>query len=609
MKLGLIIKITSGGEQEFFAINKESEWAKFATDSRSIINNLKGFDGSGKSSIIVKLLGNLGYLLGVVKARPEGSGRPNDNTTAWIHVPANMQINGSELCSVISRVDEQLSAALGINPAIFEELFSKEYSEKDVQFSALAFVKNSPDGCIGWCSYGKGADYQLYELLGDSIAQIHYKKYKCICFVDNAFGFSFDVGEKIKQDVTQAIKINAPIDNMGFKPFLKNVGQDIAFNKNIEIPAHSQIRVIWKKEGYSDIEKEVIAGNPFNLTIQENERKLVFKRSWIRIINKRFEPISNAEVIVNGKAFSTDTMLIPEAAIREGIKIRVNCKGYEHNEKVINDISQNIEIKLDDEQFSKEYKLLVEDGRNLDSDARIIVKMNNHYTGMPLKGYRSENGYIVYENNLVLKIKWFFLGIVSVFVIGFLWAGFVALDDWIDNHEFQLGWPPISKIEKTIKPMQTPTHTSSSDSANQEEQSNTEESSMKEKMCNYLSKNNVWHKDSLAQYDLTETLFEDMNSFNLNNLIELEKTELKEIEHIKKIVNASRLSIEKKIPLNGKYNSDTDPEITIDRFINRITTNVPTTSTNKPRTSGNITGTKDSNQGKKGSKNNRDITE
>ena len=87
MKLGLIIKLTSNGEQEFFAVNKQEDWAKFATDSRSIIKDLNGFDGSGKSAIIVKILGNLGYLLGVVKARPEGSGRLNYNTTAWIHVP------------------------------------------------------------------------------------------------------------------------------------------------------------------------------------------------------------------------------------------------------------------------------------------------------------------------------------------------------------------------------------------------------------------------------------------------------------------------------------------------------------------------------------------
>ena len=65
MKLGLIIKSTSAGEQEVFSINKGEEWAKFAADSRSIIKDLEGFDGSGKSVIVAKILGSLGYLKGV----------------------------------------------------------------------------------------------------------------------------------------------------------------------------------------------------------------------------------------------------------------------------------------------------------------------------------------------------------------------------------------------------------------------------------------------------------------------------------------------------------------------------------------------------------------
>ena len=67
MKLGLIIKSTSAGEQEVFSINKVEEWAKFAADSRSIIKDLEGFDGSGKSVIIAKIICSLVYLIGVVK--------------------------------------------------------------------------------------------------------------------------------------------------------------------------------------------------------------------------------------------------------------------------------------------------------------------------------------------------------------------------------------------------------------------------------------------------------------------------------------------------------------------------------------------------------------
>ncbi len=575
MKLGLIIKSTSAGEQEVFSINKGEEWAKFAADSRSIIKDLEGFDGSGKSVIVAKILGSLGYLIGVVKVRPEGSGRPNDNTTAWIHVPAKMNITGNELTSVIMYVGEQLAAPMGINPAILNELFTKEYANKDVKYPALAFIGGyNPEGSIGWRYYGIGTGYALHELLGNSLVQTSYKKYKCICFVDKSLNLSTIGGEIIKSDPKEPIKVEAPVDNNGFTAFIKTKNQEIPFTDAIEIPTNTPLMVIWKKEGYFDIEKELKGGNSSSLTIQENERKLIFKRSWIKITNQRFNHLSDAEISVNGKAFSSDITEITEAALRDGVKIRVSHQGYEPKEKVINQISSNIEIRLDDKQYSKEYTLRIEDGKNLESDAIITVKMSNRYTGMPLKGYRSDHdGYIVYENNLMTKIKWFAIGVASVFVFGLLWAGYEALDSWVDNHEFQLGWPPITEVKK-----QTTYSTTSKDTELESEKAIAAKDSLKEKACTYLSSNEIWHKDSLAMYDLTKDLFDNMNSFKIEDLIKLESSELKEVEQIKKLISAARQSKEDNIKPyigkedhDGKYNSATDLGINIDNYISWIT--------------------------------------
>lgn len=575
MKLGLIIKPTSAGEQEVFSINKEVEWAKFATDSRSIIKDLEGFDGSGKSVIIAKILGTLGYLIGVVKARPEGSGRPNDNTTAWIHVPAKMQISEEELCSVITYIEEQLAAPMGINPAILNELFTKEYANKDVQYPALAFIGGyNPEGSIGWRYYGNGTDFTLHELLGDSLAQTSYKKYKCICFVDKSLNLSTVGGEKIKLDPKEPTKIEAPVDNKGFMAFIKIKNQEIPFTDAIEIPANIPLLVVWKKEGYFDIEKKLRDSNPSTLCIQENERKLVFKRSWIRVTDQRSKHLNGADVSVNGKVFISEITEITEAALCEGVILRVSHQGYEPKEKVINQISSNIEIRLDDKQCSKEYTLCIEDGKGLESDAIITVKMSNRYTGMPLKGYRSDhNGYIVYENNLMTKIKWFAIGVASVFAFVLLWAGYEALDSWVDDHEFQFGWPPFTEVKKQT------TYSTTSENANLEsEKVTTAKDSLKERMCNYLSSNEIWHKDSLAKYDLTKNLFDDMNSFNLDNLVKLESSELKEVEQIQKLVDAAKQSKEAQIKPNigkedndGKYNSATDLGININNYISWIT--------------------------------------
>ena len=570
MKLGLIIKSTSAGEQEVFSINKGEEWAKFAADSRSIIKDLEGFDGSGKSVIVAKILGSLGYLIGVVKARPEGSGRPNDNTTAWIHVPAKMNITGNELNSVIMYVEEQLAAPMGINPAILKKLFTKDYTNKDVKYPALAFIGGyNPEGCIGWRYYGIGTGYALHELLGDSLAQTFYKKYKCICFVDKSLNLSTIGGEIIKSDPKEPIKVEAPIDNNGFTAFIKTKDQEIPFTDAIEIPADTLLAVVWKKEGYFDIEKELKGGNASSLIIQENERKLMFKRSWIKITNQRFNHLSDAEISINGKAFSSDITEITEVALRDGVRIRVSHQGYEPKEKIINQISSNIEIRLDDKQYSKEYTLRIEDGKDLESDAIITIKMSNRYTGMPLKGYRSDHdGYIVYENNLMTKIKWFAIGVVSVFVFGLLWVGYEALDSWVDQLD-----SPIAEVKKQITYF-----TTSKDAELESEKAIAAKDSLKEKVCTYLCSNEIWHKDSLVMYDLTKDLFDNMNSFKIEDLIKLESSELKEVEQIKKLISAARQSKEHNIKpyigkedYDGKYNSATDLGININNYISWIT--------------------------------------
>lgn len=571
MKLGLIIKSTSAGEQEFSSINKVEEWAKFAADSRSIIKDLKGFDGSGKSVIIAKILGNLGYLIGVVKARPEGSGRTNDNTTAWIHVPANMNITGNELDSVIRCVEKQLAAPMGINPAILNELFTKEYANKDVKYPTLAFIEGyNPEGSIGWRYYGIGTGYALHELLGDSLAQTFYQKYKCICFVDKSLNLSTVGGEIIKFDPKEPIKIEAPVDNKGFMAFIKIKNQEVPFNDAIEIPANTPLTVVWKKEGYSDIEKELRDGNHSSLDIKDNERKLIFKRSWIKITNQKFNHLSDAEISVNGKAFSSDITGITEAALRDGVRICVSHQGYEPKEIVINQISSNIEIRLDDKQYSKEYTLRIEDGKDLESDAIITVKMSNYYTGMPFKGYRSEDGCIVYENNRLTKIKWFVIGVASVFAFGLLRNGYETFDSWIDSHKFQWGWPPIV-TEKTVGVNQ-PSEIVDRDSIQSATKTNAE------KACEYLSSNKTWHRDSLAKYDCTKNLFDDMNSFKIEDLIKLESSELKEVEQIQKLISAAKQSKEYNInphigkeDNDGKYNYTTDFKINVDNYISWIT--------------------------------------
>ena len=273
MKLGFILKTTNSGDGEAFSINKEESWAKYATEVRSYIKELHNFDGTSKTVILVRFHGSDGYMISIIKARPDGSGRENDNTAAWIHFPAKIKISAKEVCSIIQLVVEELSARKSINRLRLEEAFNKQYDSKNTLFTAVEFITSNKDGNIGYRYFGERCDYQLYEYLGDSIGQIGYKGYKGIFFIDHSSGITIDKQE-IRTPIKKICALNIPNVNNGFKVYIGNK----PFSSPIEIPEDAKVSVVLKKNGYADIKKEISVSNP-NISIEPKEYRRCIQKA------------------------------------------------------------------------------------------------------------------------------------------------------------------------------------------------------------------------------------------------------------------------------------------------------------------------------------------
>ena len=79
------------------------------------------------------------------------------------------------------------------------------------------------------------------------------------------------------------------------------------------------------------------------------------------------------------------------------------------------------------------------------------------------------------------KIKWFAIGVVSVFVFGLLWVGYEALDSWVDQLD-----SPIAEVKKQITYF-----TTSKDAELESEKAIAAKDSLKEKVCTYLCSNEI----------------------------------------------------------------------------------------------------------------------
>ena len=561
MKLGFILKTTNSGDGEAFSINKEESWAKYATEVRSYIKELHNFDGTSKTVILVRFHGSDGYMISIIKARPDGSGRENDNTAAWIHFPAKIKISAKEVCSIIQLVVEELSARKSINRLRLEEAFNKQYDSKNTLFTAVEFITSNKDGNIGYRYFGERCDYQLYEYLGDSIGQIGYKGYKGIFFIDHSSGITIDKQE-IRTPIKKICTLNIPNVNNGFKVYIGNK----PFSSPIEIPEDAKVSVVLKKNGYADIEKEISVSNP-NINIEPKEYRRFIQKAWFHAYDCENKELltSKISIKVDGQYFNNGVLYVTEN-LDNHHDVEVQCNGYEpYKNNII--IQDDIRIGLKAEEYEKTFILSKQEGDGLDADAKVIFKTKKNSKLMPLKGYNVEGDYLHYDNNIGLKIKWFFIGFISLFVIGALYQSYVAIDEFFDGHKLQLGWPII--VEKHIE-----TITDEGEITPEPETEQPQATNLDDKAIEYLNNNSVWAKDSLDNYKITEGLFEAMNGLDLNLLTNKKYATLQDqCDKFRSIVNAANMCLDEKIDVQtlikgGHYISDpSDKKITVSRYI------------------------------------------
>lgn len=563
MKLGFILKTTNSGDGEAFSINKEESWAKYATEVRSYIKELHNFDGTSKTVILVRFHGSDGYMISIIKARPDGSGRENDNTAAWIHFPAKIKISAKEVCSIIQLVVEELSARKSINRLRLEEAFNKQYDSKNTLFTAVEFITSNKDGNIGYRYFGERCDYQLYEYLGDSIGQIGYKGYKGIFFIDHSSGITIDKQE-IRTPIKKICALNIPNVNNGFKVYIGNK----PFSSPIEIPEDAKVSVVLKKNGYADIKKEISVSNP-NISIEPKEYRRCIQKAWFHAYDSENKEslTSKISIKVDGQYFNDGVLYVAEK-LDNHHNVEIQCNGYEPYKANI-EINDNIPaIALNAKEYEETFILPKQDGNGLDANATIIIKTKKNSNSMPLKGYTVEGDkFLCYNNNIVLKIKWFVIGFISLFVIGALYQGYVVIDEFFDNHEFQLGWPLI--VEKHIQ-----TTTDEEEITPEPETEQPKATNLDVKAIEYLNNNPVWVKDSLENYDITKGLFDAMNTLNLDLLTGERYSTLKDkSSNFRFIVDAANVcrtdSVDVQGLINGgNYNSNpSDEQITISKYI------------------------------------------
>ena len=561
MKLGLILKNTNTGESETYSINKHEVWARYASDTRSAIKELQGFDGSDKTVFLLKFLGGIGYLLSVIKSRPEGSGRVNDNSAAWIFVPSAAIVSANEMEQVLKQVEEAISESKGVDYAKLKETFSKDYNIKKVLVSAVGTISSSADGNYALRYYN--GDYRLNELLGEHLAQPEYARFKGVFLVEKNSGIKLSTNDVLDFEPKQSITISPLKSVGGFVAGFPTAKGFMKFDRDIELAIGQKITIEWRRDNYAPIVKTFTAGvdSTANLEIEDTERQVRLHRSWFKVLDSHGISIKNANVSINHQLITGEYLDVAESLLfNNGTSVTIQADGYEEYHEVLQEITPKKVIKMHHRVYELEYIVPIYDGERRIGEGKLIFSTKQKINSSPLKGYEiQDHKYLEYSVGFISKIKTFVYGFVSCLLIFLFWAGIQVMD----IYELQFGWPPF-KLVVQHEPAEGVIEDVSNDSVK----------------IGYLDDNKSWNKDSLDRHEETIGLFEELNKFNLETLKKRIAEKKLSSKNLQKVVDALQKNQDEgfnphvgKSSNGGNYNSMSDKNINIDNYIKWLSVN------------------------------------
>lgn len=607
-KLGFAIKLASQGAGNAIECNK-GQWTNKVVDIREYLKLFNGLQGTD-NIVTFMSFDKGGCFLTQLRAI---SGRVGDFLSGWIYIPNTIEASGEDIMNTYNYVRNILSQS-NLNAYIsdIESFFSKEYPKKEY---AASYVPSSGE------EFGVRFNdmyYSMKEILDTDRYQPYYSKYKAIFLLDKDGEVKISKEQVAKfKDLT---KLNIDKTCIFKAPSPEEVrllgrGSKIVFQNNQEFKSAvltkkgDKIQLYAIRDGFEPVALPLVMiqedGQVMSIDPQTVKWYKRVKPSMFAVCNRKREKIEKGvRITINGTDITYQEALISEEDCRQAL-VEVSAPDYDTSEQKQNLLNEYCEIVLS--RKIKSFQAVVELANGSLAEMTIESKYLSSSHESPLKGYDYD-----YHGNSILKMNswfvwkqrlWGFLG--GLGVLAFIVLS-LMIDTWIDN-----GYP-MPWDEKKVPPTEAP----AAGGSNEQESQVTEENSSVtatntytlEDAVKYLDEKTVWTKSEMDKYPDLQGLFEDMNNFNLSQLLNEWNSKLASSQRFKKVYeSADKTHTKGWNPRQGKhnptYNQPNDEQISLTNYINWLDRDQtpPATNTGGGFHPGSGAGKSGANAGKSGS--------
>ena len=566
--------INEGAGYPWHTVSEDEEWIKGIVDPREL---LMFWDIPQDQYIEFMSFGQDGtyYVWAKYSSRRGGS----DSLSKWIYIPNGVKISGKEIVELESKAkDEKL-------PDVLEQLFSSEFPYE-------------PDGTAIHVANGNGnkkyavryydTKDQLADIIGEKRFQQYYNDYKVIFLIDRQSGIkAYDdvkIDDLTDRPMMERIIVYRPYSDdiekkFGLVPELF-LGDELLTDDR-EFPAYKGqlIDIVAKRKGFNDVSCQIKADEDKKCCSFVSTGKCI----WYKHIAKVFFqvddavnnpdgivntiPVGELNIYINGQLIKEEgvtlteeeckncTIVVEELQDKSSIRTPKYKPFKKKNENILLAEGKKYPIHLEKKLSCFEYKIQLSNKE----EATLVIHSKNGGLNekAPFSAYVAEpNPFSMRskEKKLILDNFYKFKLIMIGFGLGLVVASIVFFTLFYHGNEDNTA---------TAKNVGDTTNVVMDDDIYSLDAA-----------INYLDSHKSWNRDSMERYDDLKGLFDAMNDFRLNAVID-------EYSHLNKSTsysflvevatkNISRGWNPKTGNHNPQYNEVGDKEISYTNYINWI---------------------------------------
>ena len=581
-KLGFAIKLASQGAGNAIECNK-GQWTSKVVDIREYLKFFDGLQGTD-NTVTFMSFDEGGCYLTLLRAI---SGRIGDFLSGWIYIPNTIEATGEDIMNAYNYVRNILSQS-NLNDSIedIEAFFSKEYPKKE--FAAQYVPSSGEEFGVRFIDMY----YSMKEILDADRYQPYYSKFKAIFLLDK--NSEVKIAKEQVARFKDLTKITIEKTCIFKAPSLEEVrllgrGTKIFFSTNQEFKSPvlakkgDKIQLFAHREGFEPVNLPVVTIQEDGQTYSINPNAVKWMKrispSMFLVYNSKHEKLENGvQIFINGTEITYKDGLISEEDCRQA-KVKIIAPDYETFEQKTNLFAENYSIILSRKVKSCQTKVELTNGHL--AEMTLESKYLPSQYESPLKGYEFDEEY---HSNKVLRMSLWFVwkqrlwGFFAALSVCVLIIAYIALDTWLETHDFKFGLPPWE--ENSSAQQYTPVDSTNTedrtlnqaDNRNESDQQGTEDISI-DAAISYLDTNTTWSKTELDKYPDLQGLYEDMNTFNLSKILNDWSFKLENSKQFQKILESANKTYSygwnpKQGVHNPTYNKAGDEQISLPNYIN-----------------------------------------